>query len=1374
MAGAVKTRLPMTVFHRSWVYFAVIEKTVLQKSEEDMNALFSPSPFHVEYIDMRRCLVLRNYATSRLMQINEMIVEDGGDDNFRLLRLDIHFSQGFLNHRLETIAESLNEWNQSYKFEVIDVDEHGFSFHVFQEKEKSFLELVFRIKPSGSSDCCFRLEKIYNLGFSARQPTDLAFETIEMIQREVEPSMGFQWDRRTACITISPIDAILKYFFPSQEKPMPRRKEGASRLSFDHHKGHLQYDYRDVPDYSIDRETPIDGERPLYCYECLNEDDELSFHSDDLISQQHTFDNDLVDHERAETREWEEVRDAKEIGAHDALCDAPDEPKSGDIVSNLSHDIEVESQNDDGLSDDLFRDIDVSHLFVSPEQHKEWFSDCILSSDSLLDIAPLSHDDRIQFKLERKSLSCPILSSVHRAVAAGESIEGSIVKSVLKEAQETLPSSMEPLILYFIHYFGSQTDHALRPYILSGMDDEYAPFVADILYDIYIKDHNYTMLLSLIQRQINESVQMPKRSIRYQFMYIDVLIYHMEMFSLAIRKLEALKPLIIKYGSCQDDIHFAKACHQSKHTGMAIQFLRNMMKSAEDTDSMIQLGSQLIEIMIEHNEPIQSIITVCSNILSAAPQHVETLEQLAQCLERANHIADATETYQLCLDYHVQAWELAKFQMESNATEENKQRFELYTKKALAATRRLEELYGDSSDIPLRSLVLRQHLRLEPNDLMTLSKLIKDFEVTHAYHEIIHVCLEFLSNNIDLDKKDKIALYITLYHVYQRLNDDDNANEQLNLCKMIDENDPRVIALEIERSRQLGNREDEYTYRIALIDVLPPKEAVNETLSLVRLYETNNESTQMITDLLRRINSRIPNQPLILLELRQYLRKSGMQTFELAVVLEKLARVTTDLQTRKNILYEASEVQEKLGNKQASQKLYQEAQLCSPIDPQKATSFINDKLRMSVSQPLSSVLSRDEVSVSISALISSHDMVSVEQDESSPKSHDVPTGTHAVVMPVSSTDSDGKMVSSADCKVQTADNPILDARLRGNTQALLDRLMESIKDKPLEEQSPRVLQEIGCIYLYDQHDSVNARQYLERACTLSEEVANGEQTLNALEVIYQSMNLYSDLCDIYERKIQISPTSEERRKYEIQLARTRFEHLGETDTAIDILNSILKKTPANETALQLIAQIYIDTHQTDKAIETLKNISSILKDYTKQKAQNILRLISLYIESGRNDDAKKELKTLLNYQDAVDQLMVIEQYKSICRKNDEWEDLLDILLDEIAYYIKKPKSECSPSELLKPENRRYIQAGAEHTFREYADICYYKLRREREAAEIYAMLAVRNPDDSYPRNALKEILEADPENDFVRGLLEQLVAELSLSSSKWPSVKKNR
>lgn len=1346
-----------------------------------MNALFSPLPFHIEYIDMRRCLVLRNYATSRLMQINEMIVEDGGDDHFRLLRLDMHFSQGFLNHRLETIAESLSEWDQVYRFEVIYADDHVFSFHVFKEKEKAFLEIVFRVMRSVSSDCCFRLEKIYSLGFSERQPIDLAFEMMEWIQREIDPAIGFQLDRRTACITISPMDAIFKYFFPSQEKRIQRKSEGVSRLSFEHHKGHLQYDYRDVPDYSIDIETSIEGARPLYGYECREEDAEMLIYSEDWIGQQHTFDNDPVAHERAETRERQEADEDRENGdLQEAPRDALDDSQCRDHFLNLDHDmsrdIDLGSSNacDDGLSDELFRDIDVSHLFVSPEQQKDIFPDNIPGSDSLFDTVQFLQEATPQFRWERRRLGCPSLASVHRAVSAGENIEQSMIKSVLNEAQEKLPSSLESLIIYFIHYFGSQADDALKPYILSGMDDECPPFIAEVLYDIYTKDHNYTILLSLIQRQINESTPMPKRSIRYQFMYIDILIYHMEMFSLAIKKLEALKPMIIKYGSCQDDIHFAKACHQSKHTGMAIQFLRNMMKSADDTDTMIQLGSQLIEIMLEHNEPIQSIITVCSHILSAAPQHIETLEQLAQCLERANHIADATETYQLCLDYHVQAWELAKFQMESNATEENRQRFELYTKKTLVVAHRLEELYGDSSDIPLRCLVLRQHLRLEPHSLMTLSKLIKDFEQTHSYHEIIHVCLEFLSNNIELDKKDKIALYITLYHVYQRLNDDDKANEQLTLCRMIDDDDPRVIALEIERSRQLGNREDEYTYRIALIDVLPPKEAVNETLSLVRLYETNNESTQMIMDLLRRMNSRIPNQPLILLELRQYLRKSGMQTFELAVVLEKLARVTTDLQTRKNILYEASEVQEMLGNKQASQKLYQEAQLCSPIDPQKATSFIHDKLRMSVSQSLSPVLSRDEVSVSISTLISSHDMESVEQDESSQKTHEEPTGTGAVVVSISSTDSDGKMVSSAECKVPTADNPILDARLRGNTQALLDRLMESIKDKPLEAQSPRVLQEIGCIYLYDQHDSANARQYLERACTLSEEVANGEQTLNALEVIYQSMNLYSELCDIYERKIQISPTSDERRKYEIQLARTRYEHLGETDTAIDILNSILKKTPANETALQLMAQIYIDTHQIDNAIEILKNISSILKDYTKQKAQNILRLISLYMESGRNDEAKKELKALLNYQDSVDQLMVIEQYKSICRKNDEWEDLLDILLDEIAYYIKKTKAECLPSELLKPENRRYIQAGAEHTFREYADICYYKLKREREAAEIYAMLAVRNPDDSYPRNALKEIGEADPENAFVRGLLEQLTTELSLSSSKWPSVKKNR
>lgn len=901
---------------------------------------------------------------------------------------------------------------------------------------------------------------------------------------------------------------------------------------------------------------------------------------------------------------------------------------------------------------------------------------------------------------------CPTISSMHLAVENQEMLSREVVRLALDELELKLPLELRPVALYMFHRWAPQCDDVLRLSLLSSEDDS-SPFSLCILKEIYRNEHNDTMLLSMIQRQMDESLQSPHQFIFYGLEYVGVLI-SLEYQTLAIRRLEEMKAFVYKYGTTDEYIEFASACHRAQYTGMAIHFLRHAMKLAEEGEGwgrlgdVTRLGVRLANIMLEHNEPIQSVMMVCSRVLSVNPCHIGTLEMMGQCLETSNRVVEAADMYQRCFELQLREWEKCRFEGSGAGEEEVRDG-------AVRIAVVLERLYETLERIPLRCLVLRHHLRLDPCSMVVLSRLLKDLETTGSFHEMVQVCLEFLKNNVSLDVKDEIAIHLTLYNIYEReLGLTTDAEYHLNCARGLNANDVRVLYAEISRCRRRGLQEEEIGHRLALIEILPASEAIEETLSLTRFYEMIQAPTSKIMDSLRRMNGRYPNHPLILLELRHYLRKSG-QSFELASVLERLARVTQDLQTRRSMLLEASEVHEKLGNLQISKALFHEAQLCSPIDPAGRGRFVPDKF-CPVFTPLGAVYS----SLS-SAVLTSRSLSVVDVLEGGEVSGHL-EGT--------SGEASGEALVS-------------ETSLESEVQSVLERLLASLDGVEVSKQSPRVLQEIGCIYLYDRHDLYQARYYLELASELSEEVALGEQTLNALEEIYESLHLYRELGDVYQKKISIFPPTGCRRSYEVRLAQLRYERLGEKEQAIATLRSLLELSPRNESALQLLAQIYIDMEQYDKGVEIYERLIACNGEDTKSGTQYRLRLIALYMETGRFDEAKRELRWFLDHSSYVDKLAIVEHYKRICREHDEWEEQLEILNCELGYYLHEKT--CSVESLIDRKEVVRGIAGIDHVLREYADICHCKLQRMNEAARIYRFLLERKPDDGYLKDRLEEI-----------------------------------
>ena len=611
-----------------------------------------------------------------------------------------------------------------------------------------------------------------------------------------------------------------------------------------------------------------------------------------------------------------------------------------------------------------------------------------------------------------------------------------------------------------------------------------------------------------------------------------------------------------------------------------------------------------------------------------------------------------------------------------------------------------------------------------------------------------------------LKLNDELSIRLTLHNIYDcALNRPEDALEQLNIAKDLAELDPRVIQTELERCRRRGLKEEQVSLRLALIDVLPPKEAADQTIELVHLYESLGAPQEKIIEALRKANNRASNHPQILLELRTRLRKTG-QTFELAAVLEKLAKITLDLQIRKNILIEASEVQEKLGNHKISQALYHEAQLCSPINPDNKNEFMPKSLahhptkQFDHSEDQHASLSSILLTSRSLSVVEDYDMLKEKAKEIKPDSASSLSFWDNLFTPDNSKADENEQThlqfnkDNADNSSPSIKTQIVEARLRGNPLDLLDRLLQSIQNIPEENQPPRILQEIGCIYLYDCNDPETAKSFLERASSMDKEIAFGEQTLNALETIYQSLSLFRELSEVYIKKCNILTIPAERQKYEIRLAQLRYEHLNETKQAIETLRQLLNKDPNNENALQLLAQIYIDSQEYDDATDVLETLKELLKPSSKAMAQLILKIIALNLEINKTAMAKKYMLELLDNNEYVDKPAIIELYKRTCRENDDWEDLLSILNREMAYYLKVPFDSFQIQDYLKNPFAD-LTRNITHTLREYADVLYKKMNDTDLAAKIYHELAFQNPDDDYSRNILYEIAETHLDDKMI-------------------------
>ncbi len=992
-------------------------------------------------------------------------------------------------------------------------------------------------------------------------------------------------------------------------------------------------------------------------------------------------------------------------------------------------------------------------------------------------------DDAVFFKKERDgremwlsstymSEELPHVVEVHNMLRTGTAMTANVAVEALLEVRKHFASPIYVAMLYIIHFNAPELDDVLKLSALCVRSSVSDPLLREILVDIYTRQGNDTLLLELYQRTYQYYEGCPHKMIAIGINIAHVMAVNMGLCAAAIKRLDALRQLVLRYGSVDEKVQFAWAYHIGQGTGTAINYLRQFMTQTNQPDEIAQYGYTIARMMLDHNEPNQMVIHACRSVLDASPNHLPTFKILIRCLEEAKRYEDAAFYAERFMELREPSLDLCRARQRLVGDEGSVAAFKEIRAELIEMARTRERLYTRLDRDASLCIVLKQHLRLEPESYAVFSQLLSQLETIEAYEEMVSISLDFLRDNSSkLSIADELSVRLTLHRICeQRLHLPEEADRHLARAREIAAMDPRVIYAEIDQCRRRGKTNDIIGLRRSLIDVLPPDEAVEQTLLLIQNYEDANVATNVIIEALRKALRLVPDSVPVLLELRRYLRKEK-RYYELASVLEKLFPLTKDLTSRKSLLFEASEAHQHLCNDRRAEELYNEAQLLNPIDPNSKSKFMPPYVPLP-----SEIRKRNEVSREDSLFVNDgysntetsnelepvltgvddfnlYDILNESNNEQIARSMNYALESSLEKEDVSANSlNKAQAVSVNSVLPYDSDLPLAErisrARLSGDTKRLLQCLTESQEGLKEEACDPRVLQEIGCIYLYELNDPEKARSWIERAANLSEEVAKGEQTLNALEEIYQALHDYEALAQVYETKRANTTFINERRKASLLLAQVCYEHLNQTPRAIDILEELQSNAPSNEASLRLLAQMYMDTHQYAQALKHLNAITDLLVPDSRKLAQHIVRMVGLYMEMGNTDMAKKHLRDLLNHNDHVDKLAVIEQYKRICRMHDDWVDLLDILQDELCYYLNIPRDDFSLDAFICAENPDIPVGYAIHTLREYADVLYNKIGDIEGAARLYQLIAVVNPKDSYSFNMLCEMLHTHPENEI--------------------------
>lgn len=272
-------------------------------------------------------------------------------------------------------------------------------------------------------------------------------------------------------------------------------------------------------------------------------------------------------------------------------------------------------------------------------------------------------------------------------------------------------------------------------------------------------------------------------------------------------------------------------------------------------------------------------------------------------------------------------------------------------------------------------------------------------------------------------------------------------------------------------------------------------------------------------------------------------------------------------------------------------------------------------------------------------------------------------------------------------------------------------------------------------------NSTKAVENYQRALALESDDLNA---LAALEMIFTRDEKFSELLDIYRRRIDIATEPEERLNFLYRTASLHEEMLQAPDEAIAIYNEILGQSPDDLRALRALDRLY---SQRQAWRDLGDNISRqlTLVDRPYEQVALLVRLAQLR-ETHLGETAA-----------------AVETYRHVLDFEDHNRDAI-LALERL---IAVPEHEVSIANILEPiyksSNEWTKQIGVYEIMARHAFDPARKIELLHQISELHE-IGGDNPDAAFATFA--RALREDPRNDQTHGQLDRLARNLG----KWPEV----
>ena len=272
-------------------------------------------------------------------------------------------------------------------------------------------------------------------------------------------------------------------------------------------------------------------------------------------------------------------------------------------------------------------------------------------------------------------------------------------------------------------------------------------------------------------------------------------------------------------------------------------------------------------------------------------------------------------------------------------------------------------------------------------------------------------------------------------------------------------------------------------------------------------------------------------------------------------------------------------------------------------------------------------------------------------------------------------------------------------------------------------------------------NSAKAVEYFKRALQLE---SGDLSALAALEAIFTRDENYSELLDIYRRRIDIANEPEERLAFLYRTAALHEEMLHNPGEAIAIYNEILNQSPDDLKALRALDRLYLQREAwRDLGDNIVRQLTLVDRPY--EQVALLVRLAQL---------RETHLGEIAGAVETYRQVLDLEEY------NREAVTALERL-------IGNPEHELAIANILEPiyksSNQWAKQIGVYEIMARHAFDPARKIELLHQISELHE-IGGDNPDAAF--GTYSRALRDDPRNDATHGQIDRLARNLG----KWPEV----